>query len=106
LIKKPERPWKDAVFHQFRRRAGISANGEEYMGYAMRTHRYHYIEWHSWNPETHTAGEAIKAVELYDLQKDPQETVNLAEKAGNQALIDRLSAKLDSGWRSARPPIN
>lgn len=106
LIKKPERPWKDAVFHQFRRRAGISANGKAYMGYAMRTLRYHYIEWHSWNPETHTAGEAIKAVELYDLQKDPQETVNLAEKAGNQALIDRLSAKMDSGWRSARPPIN
>ena len=89
LMKDPKRPWKSAAFSQWPRAGKV--------GYAMRTDRYRLVRWK--NAKT---GE-ITATELYDHQADPKENVNIAGQAENAALINKLSAQLDAGWKAARP---
>jgi iduronate 2-sulfatase len=60
----------------------------------MRTERHRYTEWRT------AAGEVL-GVELYDHDTDPQEDVNLAERAESRALAGELSARLRAGWRAA-----
>jgi len=94
LLAKPDRRWKSAAFSQFRRRHG----GEEYMGFAMRTDRYRYVEWR--NRKTgHVA-----ARELYDHQADAGETRNLAGDSAHADRVARLGEQLRAGWKAARPP--
>jgi len=90
VMQNPNRPWKKAAFSQeHSRRKGI-------MGYTMRTDRYRYTEWFS--PE-----KALIARELYDHERDPDETVNLAGRAGNEKLVESLGQMLHAGWRAALP---
>jgi len=90
VMQNPTRRWKKAAFSQeHSRRKGI-------MGYTMRTDRYRYTEWLS--PE-----KALIARELYDHDRDPDENVNLAERAGNGKLVESLAKMLHAGWRAARP---
>lgn len=58
-----------------------------YLGNAMRTARYRYVEW--LDREGKLAGR-----ELYDHQTDPQENENVAEKPENKELIEKLAAQL------------
>ncbi|WP_170226983.1 sulfatase [Luteibaculum oceani] len=102
LFENPNREWKSAVFSQFRRRPRISYDGKEYMGYAMQTERYRYIEWYTWDNENKIRGE-LKARELYDHFQDPDENINRAEEDENKALVESLSKKLAQGWRAAVP---
>ena len=90
LMRDPRRAWKKAAFSQeHSRRKGM-------FGRTMRTDRYRYTEWFS--PE-----KTLAARELYDHDLDPAENVNLAVKAGNEALVERLSRQLHAGWTAARP---
>ena len=73
----------DAAYSQYYRRY----DDEEYMGYAIRTDNYRFVEW-----RTFGSGE-VTALELYDHRSDPAETVNLADTAGSE-LIDRLTKQL------------
>jgi len=41
--------------------------------------------------------------QLYDFLKAPVELENLAARPENAALVEELSAKLEAGWRAARP---
>ncbi|MEX2580096.1 MAG: sulfatase [Verrucomicrobiales bacterium] len=73
---------KDAVFHEHARYRG------KFLGRAVRTNRYRYCEW------TDVDG-AVVARELYDLENDPDETVNVA---GNEpALVAEAAARLEKG---------
>ncbi|MEM6365699.1 MAG: sulfatase [Planctomycetota bacterium] len=83
---------KDASFSQFRRRQ----NGREYVGYAMRTERYRYVEWRDRTLATRMARE------LYDHHTDPQEDINIAVDSSNDDLLDRLSEKL---WSLLPRPV-
>src|SRR5262249_17025330 len=56
----------------------------QYLGTAMRTDRYRYVEWQ--DPKTG----AIAARELYDYQADANESENVADKPENAALIAEL----------------
>ncbi len=64
----------------------------EAMGYAMRTEQFRYVEWRS------VQDGSIVAQELYDHERDPRETVNLANDrvngADHEPLLERLSAQL------------
>jgi len=64
----------------------------EAMGYAMRTDQFRYVEWRN------VQDGGIVAQELYDHERDPRETVNLAadgaSKAKHQATLEQLSAQL------------
>jgi arylsulfatase A-like enzyme len=99
LLDRPDRPWKPAVFSQFLR-VGVlhAADGEEYMGRAVRTDHHLYVEWSHW-PEG-----GFAARELYDLEADPGENVNVAGLPEQVETVDQMARLLSRGWRGARPP--
>jgi len=92
LLNNPESAFKKAVFSQQER----DAIGRR-KGYSVRNDQYRYTEWHN-----HVTGEII-AIELYDLQSDPLETVNLARDTANQEIVKRMADILDEGWKAALP---
>lgn len=94
LLDEPSREWKKAAFSQFPRPFLPSKAGKG-MGYTIRTRRYRYTEWR-------IPGEPL-AVELYDHEKDPHETVNVAARAENAGAVKELRAALQAGWRAALP---
>ncbi|HCC70526.1 MAG TPA: iduronate sulfatase, partial [Bacteroidales bacterium] len=75
-----------------------------YMGYGMRTERYHYIEWYYWDAENNIPLDSVTC-ELYDHAIDPRENYNIAFKPENTDLIKQLNHQLEAGWRAARPNI-
>ena len=98
LVDDPSRPWKKAAFTQFLREGiWIAPDGVEYMGYSVRTDRFRYTEWVDW--ETFE----LKATELYDHERDPGESRNVAEDAGYADVRSEMAAILEAGWRAARP---
>jgi arylsulfatase A-like enzyme len=92
LIDDPARPWSKAAFSQYPRQ------GEQIMGYSIRTDAYRYTEWRKgWrNPETAT----VIARELYDHVKDPRETTDLADKPEQAEVVKSLAKQL-KGWKMA-----
>ncbi len=101
LLENVEQPWKPAVFSQFFREGiWIAPDGVEYMGYSMRTDRYHYVRWMNW------ASKEFVATELYDLREDPNETTNLAGVPNYQDTLEALANQWEMGWRAARPGGN
>lgn len=96
LLSNPKKSWKRAAFTQFPRLNPSGANNQ-IMGRTIRTDRYRYTEWAENNKEP-------MAIELYDHQKDPHETDNIAALPANKNLILRLRQQLRAGWRAALPP--
>ena len=86
VIKQPTRPWKTAAFSQ----KGWGA------GNSIRTDRYRYTEW---------GRNGSRAVELYDYDNDPNETVNIANLPENAELVAHLSERLQAGWQGALPEV-
>lgn len=62
----------------------ISAQGERFFGYSLRTPRWRYTEW----------DEGRRGRELYDHDKDPRELDNLAEKPDFATVVAEHSAQL------------
>ncbi len=92
LIGQPDKPWKKAAFHAYPRR---HREHGPVMGRAVRTHRHRLVEWASDNGN-------FRALELYDYQLDPEETVNIADRPENAALVKELLGYIND-WRSAAP---
>lgn len=93
LLEAPDRPWKEAVFGQYRR-----GGPDGTLGRTVRTDRYRYVEW------VDLPSGAVQARELYDHRHDPWENVNLAGRGPYASLVDSLSAVLRDGWQGATPP--
>lgn len=100
VLKDLEIPWKKEVYHMFERYrnflTGDPAPGGVLVGYAVRNDRYRYVEWvQGWNLDN--PDRRVISRELYDYQRDPHETRNVAgdpEKRGvlrtmQQLLVDR-----------------
>lgn len=88
LIKEVEQKIMDQQGDQWDR--ALFEN--DLVGYAMRTDRYRLVQWQNYkNKES----EPI-FIELYDLQSDPDETVNIAKEQPElvTALSERLEAKM------------
>ena len=49
--------------------------------------------------------EGEKALELYDLQKDPQEWVNLVDKPGSEKTIAEITRLLNDWWKRTQPDL-
>jgi arylsulfatase A-like enzyme len=88
---------KEAAFSQFLRgrfgRARKVYEGKEFMGYALRTDRYRYVEWYDWNPEMETSVR-FREAELYDHETDPEENQNIVGDQRKIKLVETLSKKL------------
>jgi len=71
------------------------------MGNSIRTDRWRYVEWRGLKD-----GELV-ARELYDHERDPQETDNVLEAHGPvaKALSRRVAANLETGPIDLRAPI-
>ncbi|MDY0169504.1 MAG: sulfatase-like hydrolase/transferase [Thermoguttaceae bacterium] len=94
LVANPDLPWKKAAFHLYPRRIPDQGAG---MGRAIRTGRYRLVEWTVPNKD-------FAEYELYDLETDPGENVNLAVRSEHAALVEQLRSQLHAGWRAALPP--
>ncbi len=63
LLTEPNQTWKRAVFSQYPR----SGKGHRHrthgdiMGYAVRTDRYRYVEWHDWKTKEIVARELVRS---------------------------------------------
>lgn len=98
LLNDCARPWKRAAFSQFLREGiWVAPDGIAYMGYAIRTERYRYVDWMNWDTRKYVGHE------LYDHQTDPQENVNIADLPGNREIVEELRKRLRAGWREALP---
>ena len=82
LLADPARPWKSAVFQV--------QSPEELV---VRNRRYSYMEFKN----------GPVPVALYDLERDPWETVNLAEEPALATTRAEMAALLRAGWKAARP---
>lgn len=89
LLSNPDQSWKRSAFSQYPR--------GRTMGYSIRTDRYRYTEWRDLKSAT------VKARELYDHHKDPEENTNVAGDPGNQDLTATLAKMLHNGYRAAQP---
>jgi iduronate 2-sulfatase len=84
LLGDPNREWKRAAFSTVRK-GGV-------MGKSVRTEKYRYTQWG-------TRHEA----ELYDLEADPHEFVNLARDPDSTGVAASMRQTLRAGWRAALP---
>lgn len=95
LLDDPDRPWKTAAFSQYPR------NRDEpekiVIGYTVRTRNCRYTEW------KHIKSGEVRARELYDHVKDPDENVNVADQPEYATTVRNLAAILKKGWRGALP---
>jgi arylsulfatase A-like enzyme len=94
LMDAPGRPWKQAAFSQYPRQ------GDQVMGYSIRTEAYRYTEWRKgWQkPETST----VIARELYDHVRDAGETANIAEQPAQAEIVKSLAEQLNAGWKAVK----
>ena len=92
LLDNPNQSFKEAVFSR-QERSSIGVR----KGFSIRNERYRYTEWR--NTVTHE----VLANELYDLQEDPLETVNVVDREENAELVKKLSNDLNTGWEAALP---
>jgi len=103
LLDEPDSPWKSAAFSQSRRMVGYGStnnpliNEEGYDGRTIRTARYRYTEWTPLNIQRDTL------VELYDLEQDPMEYVNIKDEPAHANLVTELSERLAAGWQGELP---
>jgi arylsulfatase A-like enzyme len=72
-------------------------NEEGYDGRTIRTARYRYTEWTPLNIQRDTL------VELYDLEQDPMEYVNIKDEPAHANLVTELSERLAAGWQGELP---
>ncbi|MFP6886537.1 MAG: sulfatase/phosphatase domain-containing protein [Opitutales bacterium] len=77
ILKNPNAQGKDAVYT-------VVSRGDK-LGRSIRTQRWRYAEWGSPNLN-----------ELYDLEKDPREYVNLAKASEHKAQLQKMKALLQA----------
>lgn len=92
LLRSPDRAWKPAAFSQYPR------GPQKLMGYTLHTDRYRLTQW-----VARSNHDKVEAVELYDLQADPQENHNIAGDPAQAATVALLTEQLGAGWRAATP---
>ena len=105
VLSDPTKSVKEAALTQHPRPAIYWRNSQysktrpmpTVMGYAMHNDRWCYTEWRDFK-----TGRVV-GQELYDDQKDPTETVNLAGTLEGATIIPALAEQLDTLIKSAKP---
>jgi hypothetical protein len=60
------------------------------MGYTLRDARYRYVKWLKLDFYQGERTGTVEARELYDYEKDPLETVNLADRPESKEVIAKF----------------
>ena len=102
LIDNPEKKVKDVAISQ------IFTHEGHRMGYSLRSHQYRYIEWIPVTREKtpnqttnyYLMFNNVTEFELYDLESDPEENVNIVE----DALYQPIKAQYSKLIRDLIPP--
>ena len=95
LLENPNQLWKRAAFTQWQY---WEEPYDTIMGYTVRTDRYRYIEWQDCGNDN-----KVVAAELYDYSRDPEETINVADKAEYAEMVKELSEMIKLGWKTVLP---
>lgn len=82
LLAHPNRPWKKAVFQVENENCQV-----------VRNRRFSYMEF----------GKGPVPAALFDLEKDPWETVNLADDPAYAKMRQEMAQLLKAGWKAALP---
>jgi iduronate 2-sulfatase len=72
----------------------VSAGGNRFFGYSLRTPRWRYTEW----------DDGKKGRELYDHDADGHEITNLADKPEHAATVAQLSEQMKAAVKTTFPP--
>lgn len=91
LLKNPGVIWKKAAYSSFPRM------NNTVMAYTVRTDKYRYHEYRE------KASGKVIARELFDMDKDPLEKVNLVNDKKQKETISMHMKLLKDGWKSALP---
>ncbi len=91
LLKNPNLPWTAIALSQYK--GGPQAAR---MSYSIRTDRYRYSEWHR------IKDGKVVGIELYDMQKDPQGNVNVADDPFCASAVKHLSGLLNHFLQHSR----
>lgn len=85
---------KDFAISQYPRGAGKGAR--EFMGYSLRNNQYRFTEWvgNFFNTAKPFNANDVKAIELYDLKNDPNETKNIAADPKLKNIVEGLTKQL------------
>jgi len=102
VMKNPQTKVKDFSVSQYPRsfnkldteRLGWSDG--QFMGYSIRTEKYRYTIWlkDSYRSYKPYSKDLVVASELYDYEKDPDETINVAEEKEYAAVSKDLNEKM------------
>ncbi len=99
VLSDPQATVNDAAFSQYHR----NHEGEQYMGYAMRTATHRFVEWRNF-----ATGE-VTARELYDHRNDHTESENIADTASKELMESLTNQLLKSHPRRPQtllPPVH
>jgi len=92
VLNNPKAQVKPAAITQHPRPAYYKGQ-PEFMGYSARTERWRYTEWRNWKTGT------VVARELYDHDKDPLETVNVAGDMKNKETLAIMAKHLQPAMK-------
>ncbi|XP_019850331.1 PREDICTED: N-acetylgalactosamine-6-sulfatase-like [Amphimedon queenslandica] len=113
--------WKKGAFSQFPRPySGMvkipghppfdhNQHDENVMGYTIRTDKYRFTEWYTFDRDTSKPDFDKKwGTELYDHSTPTvsfnDENINIADKPEMESTVTELRKALQDGWRAALPP--
>lgn len=101
VLRNPAARIKDYAVSQYPR------NGDKVIGYAIRTDRYRYVAWFDkeFRKTGVTAADKPMAVELYDYQQDPDETVNLAAEPRERPVVEQHARLLAAFLQNQSRPV-
>lgn len=88
VVKDPDASTRDSALSQFPRPRNAP---HETMGYSIRTDRYRYTCWVGFDEDSK---DEVRGLELYDHEKDPKETRNLAQDLEMKQVLEELDAML------------
>ena len=93
-IRNNNHTTKDFAISQYPRGAGKGAR--EIMGYSLRNKQYRFTEWvgNYFNTAKPFSAADVKAVELYDMVNDPNETKNIANDPKMKKVVEELATLL------------